>query len=452
MPLPIHHRESLLSAALDGKLSDQEQLEFDQFAADDPSLLSELNDLRQLRDDLRANLAGLRAQRLASGSVERIVEAAFSQSPNRQGSHKVSLPVEVAPASSVLPHRQRIGAGRRWAAAALALAASLFVMVSLNKQHGSPRVLKSNVATLDGAQLNAPDLIAKNIPLDSGVPSDASAASALSGTAVAAADQTLSPQQLASDSPVPDASRPKVMGISSTNSEIASGGTRGVEDMVTQDMLAVDANTKTLESNPSGSPADAMVKDRAPLGHVIVLSVELTQVGRERLALQEALRTSDIRLGKDNVVSPHVLASLQNEMIIDGSADSNGSTERLFLIEASAKRIDRLMTYLMSNSESFDSIGFTILSEPPLLAAVGELREIDPTKVRNDSPSGLARNLVITEGRSLPLARDLDFIPLSQDLVSSGMMGIETPEAVGNQTPSTSALDDFPSQLLLQVK
>jgi hypothetical protein len=186
---------------------------------------------------------------------------------------------------------------------------------------------------------------------------------------------------------------------------------------------------------------------------VLVLSVELTSAGREQLALQEALRSADIRLGGESVMGDDVVSHLRNANVIGGDESASGHSAQLFLIEASAKRIDRLVNHLMSNADSFASVGLSLATEPPLLAAVGELREFDPTKIRQGNEVGIARDIVTGDRRSLSIDPEYPFVPLSSDLVDSGMLQATlAPESNIGTDSSASVVEDFPSQLLLLVK
>jgi hypothetical protein len=396
MPLSNSEREMLLSAALDSELSVREQAEFDRALQDEPEFAREFEELKNIRADLRRGLAAMRSQKMPAGAVDRIVAAAMDQSVG-PASHSITPAKPTSPTDS-----------RKWLLpAVVGLAAAMLIALSLWGRGDVSRP----VALLDSS-------FKSSVPEDQPEPSKTPASSK-------EPDALPEPIMVPETRDVPEASDqdlprnrstvapPKVMGLSKADIS--------------------DTNEQSMDK-----PA------RQPLSLVLVLSVELTEKGHERLSLQEALRTTNIRLSGDSLMKSDVVTHLRDAKVIDTQANSAESTAKLYFIEASAKRIDEFLTYLMTDKESFASVGLSLASEPPLLAAVGDLREIDPTQVQQ---TGMARHLASSDGRPLSVDSSFPFIPLSQDIVESGL----TQSAVAPQ-PSANTVDDFPSQLLLLVK
>ncbi|MGV3485008.1 MAG: anti-sigma factor family protein [Planctomycetaceae bacterium] len=424
MSLPNADREMLLSAALDGALSVQEQAEFDRAIASDPTFAAEFEELQSLRADLRQCLAPLRQQRMPAGATDRIVAAALAAADG------VAAPEVDAPVRPYTPS----GVGKI-AAAALALAAAALLAVTLwNRPDDAPLAVEDGPAPLEAvAQSDTVDKSVENPPAMAAVtePPQASPgggdlqALAANGNAVAVE---------------PDPSKPKVMSI-----KPAPAAAPSPESVAN---LTERPGTPPTPADPLSPKSEPAAGARMPLQVVLVLAVELTQTGRDQLALQEALRATDIRLGQDSVMGSNVVAHLQQANVIDAGTSGDSQAGKLYFIEASAKRIDRLMTYLMSNKESFASVGLSLADQPPLLAAVGDLREVDPTKVRQDNMTGVARDLMAPGGKPLSIDPNHAFLPLSRELVNSGLLPAAAPIPNG----SANATDDFPSQLLLFVK
>ncbi len=407
MSLPNIDREMLLSGALDGTLSGPEQTEFDRLVTTDLSFAEEFRQWQQIQRELVAGLAPARAQRMSLASTNRIVAAAF------ENAQAVQNPV--SPIASTT-RRRRSG----WIAAAVALAASVMAIASLwNREPARPLGIADSFAIVDGNE---------NAPHESAIP--------LERVADAAPVQPLdiidlpSPESLAESASVTD--KPTVMGIKPSP---ADAPIKPAEPMI--------AATDIIP------PVDA--SDRQPLSVLLVLAVELSQSGRELGALQEALRVADIRLGKESVVSASVASELRAAVAVEAATGPADSATRLLFIEASAKRLDRLMIHMMSKPDDFVSVGLSLVTQPPLLVAASELREIDPTKVRQEVPFGTARDLVFADGRSLFVDND-NFIPLDQESVESGLVSATSAPPAGGEAESTAAADDFPSQLLLLVK
>jgi len=145
-----------------------------------------------------------------------------------------------------------------------------------------------------------------------------------------------------------------------------------------------------------------------------------------------------------------VVSHLQDANIIDTATLDGNAVAKLFLVEASAKRIDHLMSYLMSDPQSFGTVGLSLATQPPLLASVGDLRDIDPTKVRQSQPISVARGIVAADQRSISIDPSYVFIPLSREMVDAGLMNAAAP--ANSVSASAGNADDFPSQLLLLVK
>lgn len=441
MSLQNTNRETLLSAALDGELSVHEQAEFDRALAADPTFAREYEELQSLRTDVKAAFAGLREQKLSPDFASRVTAAAYAQAESVRG-------VRLTPSSTVTAPSTRASEGHAghdrasWlrGGVALALAASMLLAFGFwNRdpvalQQGPPVELNEATGDLSTGQL--PDammgLLAETKPsLDkpqSGEPNNGEPSSGEPGNDELANQES-----------------PKAMGIKPLPEvlEVEQGDAPGTSDMI----------AATIPSDGAAASGDAVSGDvkREPLSVVLVLAVELTAQGQQTSALQEALAAAEIRLNKDSVMGSEVVTHLQEASVI--SAADEGSDAKLYFIEASAKRIDRFMTQLMSTPDSFAAVGLSLATDPPLLAAVGDLREIDPTKIRQEPNVGFAKGLVGRQGEPLRLDPEYVFLPLDRQTVESGALRAPSDFASPsvNASPGVNA-DDFPSQLLLLVK
>lgn len=408
MPLPTPDREMLLSAALDGELSVQEQAEFDRLLVADSTFAEEFQSLQSLRSDLRLGLAELRWHALPVGATERIVAAAMASGLS-------------SGAASVTPVQPLTRSDRGKWAAVFVLAASMMIAVTIwSRQTPTSSIARVEpqppVETITDHDTNRPP--------DGEPPTQAA---------------VVDVESIASEA-VEDRSQPKVMSIKPVPKS-AQAQEPLAQAVATSDVARETEMDTTIAS---GSP------ERARLKVVLLLAVELTQQGRDQLALQEALRATDIRLGQESVMGSEVVTHLQQANVIDSVAGSDPISGKLYFIEASAKRIDRLMTYLMSNQESFAAVGLSLADNPPLLAAVSDLREIDPTNVRQSGDIGRARDLVAADGKALAVDPAHLFLPLDRDTVDSGLLRAANSDP--NPNGSANVVDDFPSQLLLFVK
>jgi len=428
MSLPKHYRETLLSAALDGELTAQEQADFDREFAADHSFAREFEELQLLRSELHASLSGLRDQRISSAATARIYEAIAATANVASSSPPLGSATiqEVSRQSSRWFNTNRI-------AALFALAASMLIAVTLWNRNNVDVPVRNSIAALSDVQ-SLPKL------------NDSSIASTI-------------------EQPVQSKS-PDLKSIASNRPRVAADGSKPNEFGMPPKLMGIKPNPASdlalapepMTSSPAQTEAPEVVApdrplDRQALSVVLVLSVELTDVGRDQHAMNEALRATDIRLGEESIMGDNVVSHLLDSKVIDANAADGAKTANLFFIEASAKRIDRFMSHLMSNPESFASVGLSLATEPPLLASVGDLREIDPTKVRQDANSGVARGIVSSNRRSLAIDPEYPFIPMSSDDIGSGLLssGQDLRTNMGGDS-SVSVVDDFPSQVLLLVK
>lgn len=126
--------------------------------------------------------------------------------------------------------------------------------------------------------------------------------------------------------------------------------------------------------------------------------------------------------------------------------DPDGKQAKIYFIEASAKQIDRLITRLMTSPQAVASVGMSLAMEPPLLAAVSDLREIDPTKIRQEARVGFARD-IRAEGDQAISFDSKSFAPWASDIAVSDFLQTQVP---ADDAPASG--DDTPAQLLLIVK
>ncbi len=424
-------RQLLLSAALDGALDDAERTLFERELRSDPAFAQEWQELQLLRSELKRSLGYLRKQKPSADLAAKVVAAAFAtdretnafsavaggsgvaSNDGRVGHKQLRRPVSQVPPSST---STLTASGRRaWTAriaGALALAASLMVMVSW-------------LTNFDTAAPSSQQLV------DSG---------ASIGTEA---------------EPLPSASEdPSALAMQETDQAVQEAAPR-VEAALQKDALPpIDQVAKSVEvaSADEMKPSIAVVADnqkaaateRTPLKVLLVFSVQVTDKGREQLALQSALRLSGIRLGPDTVVSDQVVSQLRESNVVTTSdVPANGA--KLFFIEGSAKKIDRLVTEMVNQPEMFGSVSMSLATDPPLLASMTSLPVADPTQVKSSVAESVALNMVSSDSRPITVAESYPFLPVDRSMVQMGVAGMSADQSQQNQ-------DDFTSQLLLIVR
>jgi hypothetical protein len=185
------------------------------------------------------------------------------------------------------------------------------------------------------------------------------------------------------------------------------------------------------------------------------VSVELTEKGRQSLALLSALRAADIRIGNNGIVSDQVVSDLRKSDVV--KTPPINQPANLYFVEAPARQIDRFLMQVMADKESFASIGLGISDNPPLLASIGRWRPGDAEKDASDNPIGqklasdaksnsVARDLVSADGKPLSISRGTAVIPMDRSMGPDALM-MALPSAASN--PRTAK--DFSAQIILLV-
>lgn len=211
-------------------------------------------------------------------------------------------------------------------------------------------------------------------------------------------------------------------------------------------------------AEPATAAEKVVVDDAFQLAAVMIVSVELTEAGRQSLALLAALRAADIRIGANGVVSDQVVSGLQQSAVVQASPDDQSA--KLYFVEASARQIDQFLMKVMADKDSFASIGLSIADDPPLLASIGRWRPGDAERDASQNPVGqrlaadakpvsVARDLVLSDGKPLAIDRGPAVIPMDR---TTGTAGLMLPAPANPDSTSTTAAKSFSSQLLLLVR
>jgi len=436
MSLPESEKELLLSASLDDALSPEEQDKLDRWFREDPSAHKRRDELAALVSSVRTayqplTRANPQRRRLGREFADSIVEQAIAcaAAENLPASHpliklgKLGETHVTSPASAASLRWPRI-------AAAAVLAASLMLAVVISQQQAAD----------------------PNVPADGAIAQVDPQREPLSGVFTDRADGAV---RIAATDPssVSDPAQSPAQSIASLPLA-ADAAAVPADRMVPADVAAesiVPSRSLPTELAMSGAAADRDKSPEAtlPLTAVMVVSLELTEAGRSSLALLEALRNADIRLGSKGVVSEQVVSELRRTDVIQTL--EGDSSAKLYFVEAPAKQIDQFLMRVMSDKDSFASIGLSIADNPPLLASIDRWRPSDAEN-RSDTAAeaatggnaaSVARDLVFGDGQPLAIDRGAAIIPMDRDLGTAGLL---------MQPPSPQAGGNFTSQLLLLVR
>lgn len=441
MSLPESEKELLLSASIDGVLSPEEQDVLDRWFREDPAAVKRRDEMASLvtsvRDAYRPLRQGGALQKplgrdFAYGVVDRAVAEAMAE--NLPLSHPLvrigrDLKVELQPAATAAVPWSRF-------AVIAAMAASILGGVFVATRGGKQDDLGGSLAQ-SGSQSTIEQ------PADIAQPSSAviSPESQASQPAEMIAATPIQPAESSDSITIPEASAAKP-GL--TAADVASV-TPPIQPaaMSSADVISVDQATK-----PAG---DAAVQ----LAAVMVVSVELTDAGRQSLALLSALRAADIRIGNNGIVSDQVVDDLRQSAVVQ--TPPNSQPAKLYFVEAPARQIDRFLMQVMADKDSFASIGLGIADNPPLLASIGRWRPGDAEKGASDNPIGqrlasdvkpksIARDLVSADGKPLSIGRGTAVIPMDRSMGADALMMVLPAAASNSPKPK-----DFSAQLILLV-
>ncbi len=434
MSSPESERELLLNASLDGELNAEEQAKLEQWLRDDPVLAKRRESFAQQRTLLRQALTQGPGNKLDRDFADRVIHAAIAQA--EAGGLDRSHPlIRLARSEKSDTWAADTGAtGRlRWrrVGAAMALAASLLVALFVARR------------SLEGPRgSDGPHEIAQNEPAEK-----------------SAVDRTASGESVAADNDpdlplMPDASA-VAANPSAASTEPMIDGASGTAEPAAEVNNPIAAASPGLSPEVRG-PVVGRVKPAAanPLKAVMVVAIELTPEGKRSLALVEALRAEKIRIAEDGLLPAEVISNLTGADIIRLSQDGDGG--KLYFVQASSLQLDRFVTRLMADQQSFATFSLGIATDAQVLASVNSLA-VEPLATvaaggevaaedgaRPGTSGGFARDLVSATGQPLGIEQGRAFVPLDR---GTGLSGLLAP--IQPQSPQA---DDFRSQLLLLVR
>ena len=403
MSSPQHEREMLLSDALDGMLDDGSQAEFVRLLTIDSSFAKDFEDLRTIREDLRCSFADIRPLKISDEAVGRIHAAILA----------ADVPKMLVTTRDAVAANRHGGRLVRRVTVAAVLAATLLLAVkwipAKDKNANPPR---DAIAVVDNDRMQSMD-----------------------------ASEPEFPKQSAMDTP---ASKDDISPIlAETKPQTPANGTAipvppigSVMTNPTADSVVANVDAKTNDSETRYMPSV-----------VLVVSVKLSPIGRDELAVEQALRQADIAINRNNSLGNEVVACLRQANMLESPSatalPSGRPIVKLLYLEGSATRIDQLIDSFLSDPRLFESVELGLVTDPPLLAAMIDMREIDPTKITR---GGLAQDLLPADGHEISLQSDVPFAAITKDSLG-GMLEMASPDAM----TSAGSGDDFQSQVLLLV-
>ncbi|KAA5546977.1 hypothetical protein FYK55_00725 [Roseiconus nitratireducens] len=387
MALPDELLDELLTGHLDDALSGDERARVEQMLRDDPSLRQRLQRLREQISETKQ--AAWPPPELSDGFADQVVQAAIDHArdqglPDEHPLRRAeSGTLHVEPAATPRFHG---GTERRtgWViAATLGLAASIVFAAFVLQDRAQRQEPNSRPGTLlaDQDPTSVSERDAAGPMIDASGDRVADAGSAASTTEAGA-------------QPLPDAES-GLASVDRTPSGAAMEPGRADEPAATLDRPAMEA---VAESSVTNVPQDRAADDDAPknaasaaqiqpLQSLLVIRVQLTDVGRAADPLEDALASAAIETGAEQPIGDALAGVIPSDDAAQNATESEG--ERVVLLQAPAKKLDRLIQQLIADGNGVASVQFSLISEAPLLRSVDAVRSeaIDPTEIRHAGKS-----------------------------------------------------------------
>lgn len=444
MSLPRELLDELLSRYMDGELSADEATRVEQMLQSDASVRASLELLRTRSSLVRQAVRD--GGKLGEDFSSRVFAAAVSEaeSTNLRPDH----PLRLAASGRTSGNR-----GRGWQVAGLvALAASLLLVAFFaSRDFGTaeladgdslqtPQAEKSEIAGTELAGVDTALLVEQANDTEDATPTE---------TATADADASAAKSMLAENNPAGN----NVQG--SQNSAISAAN-------LTIDSPSADSIVSLDSAPDAGKLPAGMAKLRA----VMVYEISVTAKGRENNVVGRAFRDAGIRLADERKVDEALVGYLRDSGLVAGQAtelvnEEDEQTKRcqLLFLEGSGLKLERAMLELLAAEEDVSKVGFNMMMNPPVFAAIDQLKDIDPTLIRNPdndlavdssmaiaqslSPAGVsgAANFMETEG-SFVVGNQM-FAPLGRN----SMKNLSQFSGIGNE-----GANDITAQVLMIIR
>ncbi|QDV41662.1 hypothetical protein Enr13x_15050 [Stieleria neptunia] len=371
MALPEDLLDELLSGHLDGALSGDERARVEQMLRDDPAISQRLEGLKRQRDAFRQSL--LATPKLPDGFADQVVEAAIARAEAEElrGDHPLRL---AASGSFVAPRSAQPFSKPRLVAMVAGLAASvLFIGLAVKEFSGSPATQPPDplLVTLPQPDVDPRESMNPEGPMVD--PMVAPAGDAIAASRDSLEDPTAEPAVDLLDDPRPQPS--PVMQPESTGPLLADASPA----------------SRTPDVDDAAAPLVAL----RPLKMLMVVEIRQTEAGRQTGAFDQALAEIQIAASDERQVDEALARAVAPEADADAAADDS---PRAMLLESPAKKLDRLVTRLVSDRDGIEAIGFSAISvqlDAPLLRSIESVRTVDPTKIRH-------------QGQIVPIVSDAD--------------------------------------------
>ncbi|WP_442506872.1 anti-sigma factor family protein [Novipirellula sp. SH528] len=449
MSVPKDILDSLLSAYMDDALSADERTRVDQMLRDDASVVSELEQLKQLRQSLQQIRDEDRNVKLPANFAQSVIEAtvARGRAEGLSDDHPV---MRLSEQPSPMVTRERTSVWRIVAPLA-AIAASLAIAFFATRPGVdvdpvaliNPEVDK--IATAEDLTPTATPETASNPNSAAADPGAAMIVDASGGNKkdiVANSDAVASanvPSAIAT--PGPDG-----VGIEKVDQDPSNQDT-GNQDTGNQDtgmkIAAVSPIAKAVGPNAAVKRNDTKpaAADVVAIKAMLVLDVRRTMDGRNTRSVESAMELAGIDTASRKAVDENVVR-FANE---NKSDNENASSASVLYLEAPAKQLDQFILRLIADEQGIESVSMTIANDPPLVAMIQSLRDVDPTTVTHSTSWQLDAGANGTNALASHLS-DRPYVRLNSATANMAVAGSV------NESGSASTSSDIIGRVLVIVR
>jgi hypothetical protein len=365
MSLPQALLDQLLTGYLDDTLSADERVRTEGLIQSDHHVAQELEQLRQLRASLQAIAATDSSIRLSPGFADRVLTAAVDQARTAglAENHALSrLMAQAQPQKTLVrPTPNASSAATRYAALIVGVAAAImFAVIALRTGRLDDQVAQRST----GVERS-------NAPLQTFANVDPDQPSLLGDEQSPTVDVAMANQ----DANLNRLAQPRSTERNLTERDLTERDLNG-------DGLAMSLDTESAHESAAPPPRvnGSVSAADIEIGAILVLQVQLTEVGRMNDAVATAMRQAGLE-STDRKQLPNELATQL------GTATGGIVTEQdltVIYLQSSAKTLDRFYLNLMGDSDGVQAVGMSLAINAPILKIVQSLAT-DPTTVRHDS-------------------------------------------------------------------
>lgn len=383
MSVPKDILDSLLSAYMDDALSADERTRVDQMLRDDASVASELEQLIQLRESLRQIRDEDRNVTLPANFAQSVIEAtvARGRAEGLSDDHPV---MRLSEQPSPMVSRERTSVWRVVAPLA-AIAASLAIAFFATR----PGVDGDPVALLDPEV----DQVATADELDPATTAEItsnpdSAKTEPGDTMIAAADGNNNRDVTIDALAEASVATRGADGVNADEATVGEGTVEKVDQDTGMRIASVSPAVKAVGPDAAIQSDDRKPGDRKPaaadvvaIKAMLVLDVRRTMDGRNTRSVETAMELTGIDSASRKAVDENVVR-FANENKAD---DESASSASVLYLEAPAKQLDQFILRLIADEQGIESVSMTIANDPPLVAMIQSLRDVDPTKIKHST-------------------------------------------------------------------